>query len=1238
MRLVIDLQGAQGGNSKRGIGRYSRELALAMARCPREHEVIVTLNGSMTEAAEELVTHFSSVLPRRQIRSWFSPTSGEQDGFAGRAAQIIRAQFLSSLRPDLVHVSSVFEGLSDLCITHSPSSLERLPLVGTCYDLIPLIKREEYLEGNGALAPHARWYYAGLQEMFLMDGLLAISESSRQEAIGYLGFNAAKVFNIQAGIQPHFRPTVLDESEHRALLRRYGLQGPFILFVGAGDIRKNETALVEAYTQLAAGLRDQYQLVVVGRVPEAPLRQIMERVGCPVDRLVIVPFVDESDLIRLYGTCAVFVFPSLHEGFGLPAAEAMACGAPVIASNTSSLPEVLGLADALFDPRQTSEITGRIEQVLSNPDLRQRLMAHGLAQASRFTWEACAERAWDGLEQIQERRTVPERGNASVLRQLPSLGFVSPLPPQASGIADYSRSLLPALARFYDITLVTEKGETSDPWLNAIFPQLDAEAFLKVGASFDRILYQLGCSDFHTFQYRQLLPVHPGVSVLHDTFLSNLWNWLAHHEGQPDEFLVHLYQSHGYSALDYEARHGRDEAVRQYPCCQAVLEQSLATIQHSQYAVALLTMHFGEQVRKQVTLIPLLAHLRPRLDRAAARRELGVDQEQILICTFGIVSPAKLPARLLEAWEAVRGQKGHLVYVGATAGELGDFPLRDGDTSNAVRVTGRVDQKTYDYWLAAADIAVQLRTDSRGETSAAITDCLCFGVPLIVNLHGSARDLPDDCALKLPDHFETIALRDAIERLRDDTALRGALAQAGVVLTRERLNPNRIAGEYQEAIEAAYVQRDPPSPLNLSRSLSRLKMLPLRDSELNAVSQSLASTFRASPSRARLLIDMSELARHDARSGIQRVVREVGRRLLVSDEGHRRAEAVCFHQGHLRHAYEVGTRVLGSRSLPLTAAPVDMGEHDTLLCIDVNPRMTEAEFHDLRRRKLSGLRLIVIVYDLLPMLRPECFPEGITQVSSWYSRMLSMADQAICISRAVADELSGWLTEVRDLRSTPLPIDYFHLAGDFRIDDGGSEETGSVLAAMACTARRPTFLMTGTLEPRKAYSQALAAFEQLWTEGVDVGLLIVGKQGWQTQDLVQRLRSHPQLGSKLHWLEGISDVDLRRLYGMSSCLLMASEGEGFGLPLVEAARAGLPILTRDLPVFREVVGEHAIYFKGTETKDLAQALLFWLEAQARGAIPSSTNIRTLNWDSSARQLMTKIDATLPYHVWAPPSQ
>ena len=180
---------------------------------------------------------------------------------------------------------------------------------------------------------------------------------------------------------------------------------------------------------------------------------------------------------------------------------------------------------------------------------------------------------------------------------------------------------------------------------------------------------------------------------------------------------------------------------------------------------------------------------------------------------------------------------------------------------------------------------------------------------------------------------------------------------------------------------------------------------------------------------------------------------------------------------------------------------------------------------------------------------------------------------------------------------------------------GDAQETLSEIAA------RPTFLLVATLEPRKGHEQTLKAFERLWANGADVNLVLVGKHGWHVEKLVARLRRHSELGVRLFWLDGISDEYLGRIYQASSCLIFPSEGEGYGLPLIEAARHGTPILARDLPVFREVAGEHAYYFNGLDPAALADAVAEWLTLWSQGRHPKPDQVGALTWDESAAQLV-----------------
>ena len=256
------------------------------------------------------------------------------------------------------------------------------PTVGICYDLIPFLRPNAYLTS----ARCRSWYYRRLLQMRHMAGLLAISEWSRGEAVGRFGYPPEDVTNILAGVGPQFRPERDSDEAEAALLARYGLQPGFILCIGAVDPRKNLDGLIRAYALLPPTLRQKHRLVATGWNDTSqlrPLHALAAASGLAAGEITLLTdFVPEHDLPGLYRASVLSISPSLHEGFGLSAAEAMACGVPVIGSNTTSLPEVIGRAEALFNPADPADIAARLTQVLTDPALREELGRYGLARST----------------------------------------------------------------------------------------------------------------------------------------------------------------------------------------------------------------------------------------------------------------------------------------------------------------------------------------------------------------------------------------------------------------------------------------------------------------------------------------------------------------------------------------------------------------------------------------------------------------------------------------------------------------------------------------------------------------------------------------------------------------------------------------------------------------------------------------------------------------------------------------
>lgn len=821
MRIVIDLQGAQSESRFRGIGRYSLSLALAMARNASGHEIWLALNSRMPESIRDIKSAFKGLVSDDRIRIFDVPAVVTPSVWMAGACEVVRETFLESLNPDVILVSSLFEGYWANAVTSVGAVSPKRTTAVVLYDLIPLLNKDVYLPSQEL----KDYYYRKIEWLKNADALLAISDSSRQEAVDHLAIDRARIANISAAIGDQFVPSEVDFQASEALLTRLGVRKDFILYAPGGfDQRKNFARLLEAYSSLSSRAKSQHQLVIASKLhpqQRAELLFLANQYNIESSQLVLTGYVNDSDLVALYSLCRLFVFPSTHEGFGLPVLEAMACGAAVIGSNCSSVPEVIGFPEALFDPFSARSIAAKITEALEDEVYRGRLLANAAEQATKFSWDESARKAIAALERIE--RTPTE-----------------------------------------------------------------------------------------------------------------------------------------------------------------------------------------------------------------------VDSRQI--------------------------------------NEL------------------------------------------------------------------------------------------LIERL---LSLPGA------------------------------------SP---------------SDAELFQISQSIAFNITA-PEEKQLLLDVSSIVHSDAKSGIQRVVRSLLHELLLVPPVGINVRPIYYAGGRYYYANSFASRI--NSSYPETIdAIIDFAQGDFYLSLDLNMHLASQVLPLHQYMRQMGVQISYIVYDLLLHHRPDWWlAPNADYFNDWLQKISMVADSLVCISEAVASEMKVWLSEnVEKCDGNKPEVKSFHLGADINnsLPSVGLPEDATDL--LARFGSKPSFLMVSTIEPRKGHAQTLSAFEALWAEGHEVNLVIVGKRGWLVDELVARIESHPAKGKNLFWLEGISDEYLEKVYSAATCLVAASEGEGFGLPLIEAAQHHLPMIIRDLPVFREVAGDHAYYFEGLSPLSLAEAVKKWMALFQDSTHPTSVSMPWLTWEESAHQL------------------
>ncbi|WP_345828194.1 glycosyltransferase family 1 protein [Erwinia sp. HDF1-3R] len=834
MHILLDMQSCQSESRLRGIGRYSLSLAKAIIKNPANHKVSLLLNGlypnNITNAVKE---EFRGIIPADQIYTFCAqgPIAYHDPSNRSRnvAAKISRDMAIANISPDIICNMSFSEGFVDdfvVSISEYPHGARQFSIV---YDLIPLLNKSIYLVDP----TFNDFYMKKLKEFEKADGLLAISASAANEVMQYTAVSHERITNISSAIDDHFKVISLSDDEQKRLLEKYNIPNDFIMTIGVLEPRKNIEALIHAYALLPESIRLNHTLVLacqIKPIDRERLLGIAKKYSLNDNDIAFTGFIPDKELIALYNICKLFVFPSIHEGFGLPPLEAMSCGAPTIASNTTSLPEVMGWHEAMFDPRDVDEMSELIKKALTDESFNKALITNGMKQAALFSWDNCAQLA-----------------------------------------------------------------------LNA----------------FEKSLNNL-----------------PQISISSEEALSIAINKI--------------------NALD-----------------NPVIEE---------------------------------------VDK------LGV------------------------AWALARNSfKKH---------------------------------------------------------------------------------------------------------------------------------------------------------------------------------------------QKKILIDISVLVQHDARTGIQRVVRSVLSSMIEQGcEGYEIRPVYCEMGKLFHYANKYTAEKFGVDYGTSVDEPALITKDDIFVGLDLTAHLFPYLNNQLDSIRRAGAKVYYIVYDLIPLIHPEWTDVNVRAAfPNWISSLVEHADGIVCISESVATELKTWIVDnKKNIRPNPfLQIKHFHLGADMSASSPSTGRPKNADSLLIQLRKNPVFLMVSTIEPRKGHSQVLAAFENLWQRGEECSLVIVGKKGWGIDELTDKISTHDELNNKLFWLEGISDDFLSEVYALSQALIVASLAEGFGLPIIEAAQQGLPIIARDIPVLREVAGDNAFYFSGNEPEYLELAILEWLQLYKNKLEPKSTSIPWLTWRESTQQLLAQL--------------
>lgn len=843
----------------------------------------------------------------------------------------------------------------------------------------------------------------------------------------------------------------------------------------------------------------------------------------------------------------------------------------------------------------------------------------------------------------------------------PRLAWVSPFPPARTGVAEYSAQIMSGLRAYFDVTPVYPDSslERPDDLANAgpdgCMDGMPLSSFYGCYEQFDRVVYNLGNSAFHTQITRTAL-LFPGIVLMHDVYLGHCLAALA--TEMTDNVAGRLIEEEGLGGL--LSKPTLSCAVDELPHANSVLRHAQHLLVHSHHAQTLLLQQYPLLDKRTITVMP---HGRRAPDDALTPRDsertaLGVGANELLYISLGHINPLKGHLKLVEAFalthKAVPNAVLHLVgscYDAAFKAKLLER-LEFHDLHDCVVMTGYADDALYSRYLRTADVAVQLREQTRGETSGAVTDCLANALATVVSDMGSFGELPDDVVIKIAPSFDASELAMKLITLAD-TGERQRLSQAARAHFLAYYALDAAIPVVADAIKGVLPRASIGSAGALARPILAAHAASPTSDDFRDLAIALADTVLAPAPRKRLFVDVSSIEVHDLRTGIQRVVRALTLALANDTEHAYTVIPVRLQQtSDGRWCYSVASQFVASLlpesdfSWPQSneACAIHPAPNDVVLCLDLTGLLlvqaAEAGFYEALQGR--SVRVIAAVYDLLPITLPQVFPSGAEAQHTQWLHAITGFDQAVCISAHVAQQVRKWLAQHAPdcCLAEPGRVTSWCLGSDI----SASQPTRGLLADMTgldtALSTEPCLLMVGTIEPRKGYDDVLDAMELLWRAGNTTPLIVVGRAGWrhlppeERQHIDATCESMVRLAGQypwMIWLNDASDELLDYVYTGASHVLCASVDEGFGLPIVEALKHSKRVLARDIPVFREVGGNAVRYLAWDSPDGLAKQLQFVCSEDRDGnefndsSLPMATPA-LMSWAESARQLLRALTA------------
>lgn len=1016
-----------------------------------------------------------------------------------------------------------------------------------------------------------------------------------KNALRYSGY-ANAIYVIPLGLPDYILNTPILTSP---IIPKKGESFRF-LHISSGFERKGLDILLKSYFQNFSQ-KDEVELYIkTFPNPHNNLESVIKtwQAAYPQGPKITLDICERSDaeMLEIYSKSHAMVLPSRGEGFGLPAAEAMALGLPVITTGHGGQTEFCTRETAFLIPytfeysRSHLRSDGSYWAEANSEDLaaqmhfvRNKLISHDKNMNLRckaaikwcrenYRWEKSARALniiSDNLLKIKKDATKRK------------IIIISPWNTRC-GIAEYTQSLLEKWEDQFNLEILCDTRTASNDAQHVYQPCWTIGENSNISEIINRILIE-------DKKYPDVLLIQHQPSLF---YLNNsICDLLLRLENSGITVILEL---HSTRPLARERRL-TNKAVSALNRLSLIIVHQLEDVNN--------LSSIG--LSSNVTTLPLGINQIDDKKFSAERKDFNLKPTDIVLGCFGFLWQHKGIDSVIKSLAILNkkyNKKFKLLAVTSTPDKNSlallekykDLSESIGVKDDVVWITDFLPIQKSLQILSLADFQVFAYGPSSESASAAVTIGLATKKAVLVSPEPIFSDL-SEYTYQLISNQEKDISQAVIHLLQNPEEL-NSLQSKQSQWVESRAWP-KVASRFKNIISGLLVQKRLDQPL--------MQSMPCWNE------------------RKQLLVDVSELVLRDAGTGIQRVVHSILNEWQTNPPSGYVVRAVCAEKDK-KYSYTSKFSNIENKELDLLNGKIiEANPGDIFVGLDLSAHLFPQVEEQLHSWRLQGVSICYVIYDIIPLLHPEkVIPQLIEPFEIWMKGLANEADRLICISKSVEKEVIRWISQ--KYPNLVLPeVSHFHLGANLPVTkkDTSAKVNNDLLIKIK---NQTSFLMVGTVEPRKGYSQALNAMDLIWNSGKNVHLVIIGKRGWMVESLCDRIEHHPKLGIHLHWLEHADDEILTSLYKSCTALLAASEAEGFGLPLVEAAQHGLPIIARDIEVFKEIAQDHAFYFCTNDSEVLANTLEAWMTLHSQGFAPSSYNMPWISWHESANQLWNKV--------------